>query len=251
MKRLSVVCLLVCGVVAATSCRKRTDLPDDAAAAPATRGSVHGQVKLIGPAPENDALRMAADPMCNSANEGRRVLDEAVVVAPGGALDNVFVELLGEFPDAPIPTEPVSIDQRGCVYRPRVVGMRAGQALQVRNSDNGLHNVHGVSTDRDSFNVSQPLSGMTNTFRPHDPGMLRLKCDVHTWMVAFAGVVNHPYFAVTGADGSFALRDVPTGTYSLRAWHERFGTIVSTIQIESNRETDMKITYDGQAAPAR
>ena len=115
----------------------------------------------------------------------------------------------------------MSVDQVGCVYRPRVVGVRIGQSLQVHNSDNGLHNVHGVSTDRDSFNVSQPVSGMTNVFHPQDAGILRLKCDVHTWMVAFVGVVNHPYFAVTSADGAFALRDVPIGTYNLRAWHER------------------------------
>ena len=130
-----------------------------------------------------------------------------------------------------------------------VVGLRAGQALQVRNSDDGLHNVHGISTDRDTFNVSQPASGMVNTVRPHDAGILRLKCDVHTWMVAFVGVANHPYFAVTALDGAFALRDVPVGTYELRAWHERFGTTVSQVRVDADHEANVDLTYSGTLAP--
>ena len=172
--------------------------------------------------------------------------DEAILAAADGSLANVFVELVGNFPDTPVPAEPVSIDQRGCVYGPRVVGLRAGQTLQVRNSDDWLHNVHGTSTDRDGFNVSQPTSGMVNTFRPRDPGILRLKCDVHTWMVAFVGVVNHPYFAVTAADGAFTLRDVPEGIYKVRAWHEKFGTIVSEIRVDAARPSNVEMTYTAE-----
>lgn len=250
MKTSSLIGVLVLAVASATSCRRSTLHEEDVAPPPVSRGSVRGRVTLTGPPPENDALRMAADPMCKNANGGQRVLDEAVVVAPDGSIANVFVQIVGDFPNTPVPANAVTVDQRGCVYRPRVVGIRAGQALEIRNSDNGLHNVHGVSTDRDSFNVSQPLSGMTNTFRPRDPGILRLKCDVHTWMVAFAGVVNHPYFAVTGADGTFVIHDVPTGTYELRAWHERFGTTVSQVRIESDHETPIALMYDVRSAPA-
>jgi hypothetical protein len=122
--------------------------------------------------------------------------------------------LIGDFPDTPVPAEPVSVDQRGCIYRPRVVGLRVGQPLIVRNSDDGLHNVH-------------------NNFHPRDSGILRIECDVHTWMVAFVGVVNHPYFAVTGKDGSFELHDVPAGTYDDRAWHERLGAITSQVRFRT------------------
>jgi plastocyanin len=241
--------MLVMVVVFAASCRKSAHLQDDVASTPVTRGSVRGHVHLTRPVPENEPLRMGADPMCKKANGGAQVLDQAVVAAPDGALANVFVELVGDFPETPVPAEPVSIDQRRCVYQPRVVGIRAGQALQISNSDDGLHNVHGVSTDRDSFNVGQPTSHIVNTFHPHDPGILRLKCDVHTWMVAFVGVVSHPYFAVTGADGAFSLRDVPTGTYKLRAWHERFGTIESQVRIEADHEAALEMTYDGKVPP--
>jgi plastocyanin len=186
---------------------------------------------------------MSADPMCARASGGRRVLDEAVVAAQDGSLGNVFVELVGNFPDTPVPSEPVVIDQNGCVYSPRVVGVRVGQTLQVRNSDDGLHNVHGIAGDRDAFNVSQPMKGMVNTFRPQESGILRLKCDVHTWMVAFVGVVNHPFFAVTGKDGAFVLQNVPEGSYELRAWHERFGTATSKVRVESARPADVEVAF--------
>jgi plastocyanin len=238
----SLVCLIAIGV-AVSACRKTPDLAAGSAGPPVARGSLRGHVRVIGPVPENDAIRMSADPMCSKANGGQRVLDEAVEAAADGSLANVFVELVGNLPETPVPAEPVSIDQRRCVYRPRVIGIRAGQALQVRNSDDGLHNVHGVSDDRDDFNISQPVSGMINTFHPQNPGILRLKCDVHTWMVAFVGVVNHPFFAVTGADGAFSLHDVPEGTYSVRTWHERFGTITTPVRVDGGHDADMDVVY--------
>jgi plastocyanin len=248
MKRLSRTWLLLIVVTGAPSCRQSTAVREDVAAAAPPRGSLIGHVHLIGPPPANDALRMAADPMCKRATDGKRVLDNAVLVAPDGALANVFVQLVGEFPETPVPVEPASIDQRACVYRPRVLAIRAGQALQIRNSDDGLHNVHGVSTERDSFNVGQPVSNMVNTVHPRDAGILRLKCDVHAWMVAFVGVVNHPYFAVTDGTGTFLLRDVPIGTYTLRAWHERFGTLILEASIEPNHEATVEMKYAAESA---
>lgn len=237
-------------VIAASGCREAPDSQNAPAAAPAARGSVRGHVRLAGPVPENNAVRMNADPMCSKATGGRRVEDEAVLAAPDGSLGNVFVELVGTFPDTPVPAEPVSIDQNGCVYAPRVVGVRAGQPLIVRNSDDGLHNVHGTESDRDAFNVSQPVKGMTNTFHPQEPGILRLKCDVHTWMVAFAGVVNHPFFAVTGKDGALVLQDVPEGTYGVRAWHERFGVVTSNVHVEAGRAADVELVFSAEPGKA-
>ena len=248
MKFVWIAGMLVIGV-AASACRRPADLDSDSTTTAVARGTVQGHVRLTGEVPANGVIRMNADPMCVKASRGSHIADAAVVASPDGSLANVFVELVGNFPDTPVPAEPVSIDQRGCVYGPRVVGLRAGQTLQVRNSDDGLHNVHGTSNDRDAFNVSQPTSGMVNTFRPRDAGILRLKCDVHTWMVAFVGVVNHPYFAVTAADGAFTLRHLPEGTYQVRAWHEQLGTIVSEVRVDSARPANVDIRYTGLVAP--
>lgn len=242
LKSLAIVCALSIPVVA-SGCRRASDLDSDRAAAPVARGTVRGHVRLTHAVPSNETIRMNADPMCVKASGRSHVVDEAIVVSADGSLANVFVELVGTFPDTPVPADPVSIDQHACVYGPRVVGLRAGQTLQVRNSDDGLHNVRGISTERDGFNVSQPSSGMVNTFHPRDAGILRLKCDVHTWMVAFVGVANHPYFAVTRADGAFVLRDVPQGAYELRAWHEKFGTTSSQVVVDSGREANVEIAY--------
>jgi len=190
---------------------------------------------------------MRSDPMCDRANNGQRVNADATKADAAGGLANVFVEVEGALPDSPVPTNPVIIDQRGCVYRPRVVGLRAGQPLEVRNSDDGLHNVHGASKGDDGFNVSQPMAGMTNVFHPRHPGMLQLKCDVHTWMVAYVGVVEHPFYAVTSDDGTFRIGDVPVGAYSLRVWHEVLGEMRSPVKVDAGAAANVGIVFDADS----
>ena len=136
MKSLVTICAIAIGL-GVSACRKTPDPSAGSAGPPVARSSLRGHVHVIGPVPENDAIRMSSDPMCNKANGGQRVLDEGVEAAADGSLANVFVELVGNLPETPVPAEPVSIDQRGCVYRPRVIGIRAGQVLG-RNSDDGL-----------------------------------------------------------------------------------------------------------------
>jgi hypothetical protein len=234
------VSITALAMAGAAGCRKTPEHQDAAVA----RATLRGHVRVNGTVPPNDKIRMNADPMCAKVNAGQPVQDEAVIAAADGSLANSLVELTGTFPETPVPADPVTIDQRACVYRPRVIGLRLGQMLKVRNSDDGLHNVHGVSTARDSFNIGQPVAGLVNDFHPRDPGILQLKCDVHTWMVAFVGVVDHPYFAVTGADGTFALRDVPEGTYTLKAWHERLGTKTVQVRVEGGKDAAADIEFE-------
>ena len=117
------------------------------------------------------------------------------------------------------------IDQTGCLYVPHVLGIQAGQTLQIRNSDETLHNIHAMPKNNKEFNIGQPVKGLT-TERVFDKPevMVPFKCDVHKWMNSYAGVVDHPFFAVTGPDGSFSLEGVPAGDYVVEAWHERLGT---------------------------
>ena len=216
------------------------------AAQSANLGTIKGRVRLSGKPPGNAVIRMGLDPMCVKITEGKRVLQETAVTNADGGLANVFLRVQGSFPSTPLPTEPVTIDQRGCVYTPRVVGARVGQTIEVRNSDRLLHNVHSLSATGNSFNIGQPLAGMTYQFRLKDEEvMLRLKCDLHRWMTAYIGAVEHPYFAVSGSDGTFEMQNVPAGTYPIRAWHERYGDLSQPVRVRSGATTTVTFAYTG------
>ena len=128
--------------------------------APAVKGgAIRGHIRVNGKLPGNPVIRMGMDPMCAKLNAGKRPVQEIVAATADGSLANVFVSLQGSFPATPVPAEPVTIDQRACMYVPRVIGARVGQTIHVRNSDELLHNVHGVSARGNAFNVSQPKAG--------------------------------------------------------------------------------------------
>ena len=241
-----VVSLVLAAAMAGASCRKAS-APDSTTpgAQPGERGNITGHVRLSGAAPVNPPIRLRSDPMCDAANGGRPGTRETVIAGADGSLANVFVQLRGSFPETATPTEPVNIEQRACAYSPHVVGARLGQIVRVRNNDPGLHNVHGVSNGSDAFNVSQPVAGMTNDFRMKAEGIVRLQCDVHGWMVAFVGVSSHPYFAVTGRGGTFEIHDVPAGSYTIQAWHELYGPLTATVQVEAGRVADVDFVYSG------
>lgn len=215
----------------------------------AGHGTIAGRIRLANPAPGNTFIRMGMDPKCAQINAGKRLVKETVLAAPDGSLANVFVKLEGAFPQTPVPTAPVVVDQRGCVYGPRVVGARVGQELEVRNSDDLLHNVHGVSSHSNGFNVSEPKAGMVQRFRLKDEEMLRLMCDVHRWMVAFVGVVTHPYFAVSGAAGTLRIENVPAGTHTIQAWHERFGLLTQTVRVKPGATVTVDFMFTGYEKP--
>ncbi len=217
----------------------------------AGRGTIKGHVKLSGKLPGNPIIRMGMDPMCARINAGKRVIQEIVVADLDGNLANVFVKLIGSFPRTTPPSTPVVIEQRACLYTPRVVGVRAGQTLQVRNDDPLLHNVHGMSAIKENgFNISQPMAGMASTFKlKEEEGMVRLRCDVHSWMTAFVGVVPHPYFAVSNPSGTFEIDNVPPGTYQIQAWHERYGPIKQTVRVRAGATAVVNFTYAGTEKP--
>jgi len=221
------------------------------AAAQATgRGTIKGHIRLTGKLPGYPIIRMGMDPMCARMNTGKRTVQEIVVASLDGSLANVFVTVQGSFPPAAAPAEAVTLDQRGCIYAPRVVGVRAGQILQVRNSDDLLHNVHGLSARGNGFNVSEPKAGMVQPFHLKDEEvMLRVKCDIHSWMTAYVGVVNHPYYAVTGGTGLFEIANVPAGTLKIQAWQERYGQLTQTVRVTAGTATTVDFTYTGNEKP--
>ena len=212
------------------------------AAAPATEApvvlgesTITGHIKFEGKAPTPRVIRMDSDQLCMP--EGPNT-SEVIVVGPGNGLQNVFVYVKDGLGDRkfPAPKTPVVLDQKGCKYSPHVFGAQVGQPVSIVNSDPTLHNVHAVPKSNDEFNFGQQKKGMetTRTFEKPEV-MVPFRCDVHGWMNAYAGIVPHPFYAVSKPDGSFEIKGLPAGTYTIEAWHERLGT------------QTMKVTVDGKA----
>src|SRR5262249_26643208 len=207
-------------------------------------GTIKGHVQLMGKLPGNPIIRMGMDPMCSKMNAGKRVVQQLVVATIDGSLANVFVRLKGNVPQTPVPTQPVVIDQQACVYTPRVVGVRVGQTVQVKNSDMLLHNVDALSGKNNGFNIAQPRAGLVYEFKPkNEEIMLHLKCDVHNWMNAYIGIVTNPYFAVSNTMGTFEIDRVPPGTYTLEAWHERFGLVSKSVTVKPGGVATVDFDY--------
>jgi plastocyanin len=206
---------------------------------PATAGVLTGTITLDGEAPEMKVIQMAADPNCARLHTSE-VMNEFVITGDGGTLANVFVYIKsGLEGDFPPPSEPVVLDQTGCNYVPHVMGIQVGQTLTVRNSDETLHNIHAMPKKNKEFNIGQPIKGLeTEKVFDDVEVMVPFKCDVHKWMNSYAGVLDHPYFAVTAADGSFSISDVPPGDYVVAVWHERLGTQEMNVTVGEKETVD-------------
>ena len=188
-----------------------------------TIGTITGTVRLAGPAPATQTLQMTSE--CRTEHQGP--VPSGDVLVREGLVENAFVWIKDGLGDRgfELPTAAVTIDQQGCLYRPRIIGAQVGQPVVFQNSDSVLHNVHGTPVVGSAWNFTMSVKGSQRTLKLDKPEvMVSVRCDVHPWMQGWIGVVDHPYFAVTGTDGRFTLRDVPPGDYVVAVWHERFGT---------------------------
>ena len=217
----------------------------------ATAGNVSGVIAIEGAVPPNEPIRMNADPVCVKEAKGPQQQQTFVVGDDGKTLGNVFVYVkdgLGNY-TFDTPTETVTLDQQGCRYIPHVFGVRVGQPLEITNSDPTLHNIHATPKVNQEFNTGQPIQGMksNHTFKAQEV-MVPFKCDVHGWMNAYAGVLSHPYFAVTGTDGKFELRSLPPGTYTVEAWHERLGAQTQSVTVAEKENKEITFTFKAGGA---
>ena len=236
IRNVSVACVgvamlaVACGGPEQSSAPAATPAPASAAAPAPTDtadgpGTIVGAVTFSGTPPKPRPLPMDSDPQCAKAAPG--ATSEIILVGPGNGIENVFVYVkdgLGTRRYA-VPSSPVTMDQKGCRYIPHVFGVQVGQTVLVSNSDPLIHNVHAMPKNNREFNFGQPARTppVSRVFEQAEIG-LPFKCDVHGWMNAYVNVVPHPFFAVTKNDGSFEIKGLPEGTYTLELWHERLGT---------------------------
>jgi hypothetical protein len=209
-----------------------------------TAGRITGTVAFQGAPPPMKTITFGGDAQCAAAHSGPVLTGDALV--RDGRVENAFVYVkdgLGGRTFA-IPDKPVTVDQAGCLYAPHVAGGQTCQPVQFVNSDGVLHNVHGTPKNSPPWNFGMAVRGSQRAVRvPKPEVMIEIRCDVHPWMRAYLGVLDHPYFAVTGADGRFTLADLPPGDYVVESWHERFGMREARVTIGPREAKDVSFTY--------
>lgn len=205
---------------------------------------VSGVVTFDGQAPKRRVVKMDQDAQCVKLHGETKVLDENVIVNQDGRVKNAFVyihKVAGK--TFPMPEGPAVLDQKGCMYAPRVQGMRVGQTLKIQNSDPILHNIRSLARTNRAFNIAQPKMGMVRekVFKRSELA-IKFKCDVHKWMTAYIFVLDHPFFSATDDEGSFTIEGLPPGEYVLHAWHETFGKVKRDITVAGD-VTDANFTF--------
>ena len=218
---------------------------------PSTAGDIKGVITLTGTAPKNEPIRMNADPVCIKQTASQGPQSQETFAVTGDKLANVFVYVkdgLGSYSYDP-PAGNATLDQHGCRYTPHVFGVRVGQQIEIVNSDPTLHNIHAMPKANAEFNNGQPIQGMkmNHAFKAKEV-MVPFKCDVHGWMNAYVGVLDHPYFAVSKADGSFEIKGLPPGTYTIEAWHEKLGPQTASVTLGQKETKDVNFTFKAPAA---
>jgi plastocyanin len=208
-------------------------------------GSIEGTVTYEGPMPPVKLIHMDADPICYAVNGGNAHA-RAIIVGNNNTLGDVFVYIKSGLTknDYPAPAEDAVIDQGGCNYTPHVIGVMAGQKIKFLNPDGTLHNVHALCRINPEFNASMPdfRKELEVTFNKPE-FMFPVQCDVHPWMKAWIAVMNHPFFAVTGQDGKFEIKNIPAGTYELEAWHDRLRGKTMTVTVTDNSTQKIDFTF--------
>lgn len=220
-------------------------MPRDGTVKSKPLGNIHGQVVFIGKVPEAKAVNLA--PGC--AKKGKQTTRlQSIETNSKGALKNVFVYVSKgqeNLPKDEAEKDPAIINQKGCVYEPHVLGVQLGQLVHIVNSDPILHNVRALAKNRkNKFNLAMPTQNLVikRRFKKAET-MVRLKCDVHPWMSAFVGVIEHPFFSVSNSDGQFSLQGLPEGEYTLEAWHETLGRQSKTVTVNTATVAQLRFEF--------
>jgi len=206
--------------------------------------SISGKVIYSGAKPTIRNISMEANAACSKLHP-KGLPSPEVILNPDNTLQNALVyvksgaALAGK--QFPAPAEAVKIDQKGCMFEPHVVAVMVNQRIEIANSDPSNHNIHVMAESNPVFNVTQPPQAPPKVAQFTKPEVgLVLMCNIHPWMRVYANVLSNPYWAITGADGSFTIKGLPPGIYTLEAWHERFGT--QEKKVKAGAKTDFTFT---------
>ncbi|MEA2163573.1 MAG: hypothetical protein QOK37_1700 [Thermoanaerobaculia bacterium] len=232
---------------ASTSTAAATPAAAPAAAVSADAATLTGTVKFAGAAPKMNNIQMSADPYCQSQHGSAPATEEDAVVGAGGELANVFVYIKDIKGNFPAPSTPVVLDQKGCQYQPHVHGVMVGQPLEIKNDDATLHNVHAMPAVNSQFNEGQPVQGMVSTkkFDKAEITPFKVKCDVHGWMKSYMAVMPHPFFAVSQTNGTFTIPNLPPGSYTVVAWHEKYGQQEQQVTVGAKESKALSFSFKG------
>jgi plastocyanin len=247
LKRLTVILplfLAACGSTPEQKSAVSASLPEANVDA-ATAGTISGKVSFTGAAPVMPIIDFSSNPQCERQHlKPQRA--QVVVVNPNGTLKNVFVWVKSGLPAAhwTPPAEAAELDQTGCLYEPHVLGMMRDQRLEIVNSDPVNHNIHAESVANPAWNESQPPRA-EHKFKQFasEEVLIPVSCSVHPWMKSWIGVSPHPFFAVTGDDGSFTLKGLPPGTYTVEAVHEKYGRKEGKVTVAPSGNAVLEFTY--------
>jgi plastocyanin len=223
------------------------------AAAPAqvaNAGTIMGMVNFEGMKPANEPIDMSEEAECAAVHTGTPMTQ--TVVGDDGKLGNVIVRITGAVQGAAAaPSEAAIMDQVGCEYTPHVITVATGRGVSFKNSDPVAHNVQANPQNNRPFNISQPTAMTSAPQRFSTAEVIPVVCNIHGWMQGYIGVADHPYHAASANDGSFTIANVPPGTYTLEAWHERYGTMTQEVTVEPNGTANVTFGFnEGMAANA-
>jgi plastocyanin len=203
--------------------------------------TIKGVVDFTGKAPE---MKVPAKRKDAEVCKDKEIKYNAVIV-DGGKLQDVFVRLANGAVKGDWKGKGGEIDQKDCMYEPRIQGVVAGSDITIKNGDSTLHNVHTYKGAESWFNQAQPKGSDALKKELEDPNIIKFTCDVHPWMHGFVVVTDHPFFAVSGKDGSFTIEKVPAGEYDVEAWHSQYGLKKAKVKVEDGKTAEVKFSYDG------
>ncbi len=220
-----------------------------AAAAPRAQGEsatgeITGKILFTGTKPHLPEISMSQDPECVREHQGHPIRPQDGRVNANDTLPNVFVYIKSGARKYSAPRRAVTLDQKGCTYIPHVLGIMVGQPLKVVNSDFTTHNIHVMPKYNPQWNQSQP-PGAAPFYKKfmHPEVMIPVHCNEHPWMKAYIGVVDNPFYDVTGTQGTYTIKGVPPGQYTIEAWTATFGMQEKTVTVHTHRSTTADFTF--------